>query len=70
MHKDEEEILESRDDLFPTLTELWRDGKYIEVANIVAHTAPFSNRANLIDFCVYFEKYLGREELKVLQRLI
>lgn len=70
MHKDEEEILEARDDLFPTLTELWRDGKYIEVANIIAHTSPFSNRANLIDFCVYFEKYLGREELKVLQRLI
>ena len=65
-----EDFLEARDDLFPTLTELWRDGKYIEVANIVAHTAPFSNRANLIDFCVYFEKYLGADELKVLQRLI
>ena len=70
MHKDEEKILEARDDLFPTLTELWRDGYYIEVANIVAHTEPFSNRANLINFCVYFEKYLGKEELKVLQRLI
>lgn len=70
MHKTEEELLEARDDLFPTLTELWKDGKYIEVAEIVAHTAPFSNRAKLIDFCVYFEKYLGRDELRVLQRLI
>ena len=70
MHKDEEKILEARDDLFPTLTELWLDGKYIEVANIIAHTAPFSNRANLINFCVYFEKYVGKEELKILQKLI
>ena len=70
MHKDEEEILEARDDLFPTLTELWRDGKYIEVANIIAHTAPFSNRANLIDFCVYLHKYLGSNDLQILQKLI
>ena len=55
--------LEARDDLFPTLTELWRDGKYIEVANIVAHTAPFSNRANLIDFC-FISKVSWKEELK------
>jgi len=65
-----EDFLEARDDLFPTLTELWRDGKCIEVANIVAHTAPFSNRANLINFCVYFAKYLGADELQVLQKLI
>ena len=65
-----EDYLEARDDLFPTLTELWRDGKYIEVANIVAHTAPFSNRANLIDFCVYLHKYLGSNDLQILQKLI
>lgn len=55
---------------FAELTEFWQDGRYALVADYIRFSEQFSNRANLIDFCVYLHKYLGMEELKVLQRLI
>jgi hypothetical protein len=66
MLKDEEKT----DFDFAELTEFWRDGRFNIVVNHIQHSEQFSIRANLIDFCVYFNKYVGKEELKILQKLI
>jgi hypothetical protein len=55
---------------FAELTEFWQDGRFNIVVNHIQHSEQFSIRANLIDFCVYFNKYVGKEELKILQKLI
>ena len=66
MHKNATE--ESK--LFLQLTERWQDGQYSQVADYIRHDIVFSDRANLIDFCVYLSNYLGMKELRVLQKLI
>ena len=55
---------DNQSNLFLQLTERWQDGQYAQVADYIRHDIVFSNRANLIDFCVYFESILGTEELK------
>ena len=55
---------------FIELTELWQDGRFGLVLDYLRYSEQFSDRANLIDFCVYFGKYLGTDELQVLQKLI
>jgi uncharacterized LabA/DUF88 family protein len=50
------------------LTELWQDGKYTEVANII-NTASWSS-SQFVEFCAYFIKYLGINELNVLQKIL
>lgn len=67
MHKTEED---NQSNLFLQLTERWQDGQYAQVADYIRHDIVFSNRANLIDFCVYLSKHLGIKELKILQKLI
>lgn len=67
MHKNAEE---NRNNLFLQLTERWQDGQYAQVAEYIRHDIVFSDRANLIDFCVYLSNYLGMKELRVLQKLI
>ena len=67
MHKTEED---NHTNLFLQLTERWQDGQYAQVADYIRHHQHFSNRANLIDFCVYLSNYLGMRELRVLQKLI
>tara|TARA_B000000441_G_C21644618_1_gene291409 strand:- start:567 stop:770 length:204 start_codon:yes stop_codon:yes gene_type:complete len=67
MHKTEEDNINN---LFLQLTERWQDGQYAQVADYIRHHRDFSNRANLIDFCVYLSNYLGMRELRVLQKLI
>ena len=56
--------------LFLQLTERWQDGQYAQVADYIRHGIEFSDRANIIDFCVYLSKHLGIKELKILQKLI
>jgi hypothetical protein len=60
----------NQSDLFLQLTERWQDGQYAQVADYIRHDIVFSNRANLIDFCLYLSKHLGIKELKILQKLI
>jgi len=60
----------NQSDLFLQLTERWQDGQYAQVADYIRHDIVFSNRANLIDFCLYLSKHLGLKELKILQKLI
>ena len=67
MHKNAED---NRNNLFLQLTERWQDGQYSQVADYIRHDIVFSDRANLIDFCVYLSNYLGMRELRVLQKLI
>ena len=67
MHKNAEE---NHNNLFLQLTERWQDGQYAQVADYIRHDIVFSDRANLIDFCVYLSNYLGMKELRVLQKLI
>lgn len=51
-----------------TLTELWQDREYQSVADIINQEN--WSRARLATFCAYFSKYLGREELEVLCKLL
>lgn len=67
MHKNAEN---NHNNLFLQLTERWQDGQYAQVAEYIRHDIVFSDRANLIDFCVYLSNYLGMRELRVLQKLI
>ena len=67
MHKTKED---NQSNLFLQLTERWQDGQYAQVADYIRHDIVFSNRANLIDFCLYLSKHLGIKELKILQKLI
>jgi hypothetical protein len=52
------------------LTEMWQDGKFEEVANIIKDSKEFSEKDRLIEFCLYFDKYLGRKELQVLHKFV
>ena len=61
---------DNQSNLFLQLTERWQDGQYAQVADYIRHDIVFSNRANLIDFCLYLYKHLGIKELKILQKLI
>ena len=61
---------DNQSNLFLQLTERWQDGQYAQVADYIRHDIVFSNRANLIDFCLYLSKHLGIKELKILQKLI
>ena len=67
MHKIAED---NQTNLFLQLTERWQDGQYAQVADYIRHDIVFSNRSNLIDFCLYLSKHLGIKELKILQKLI
>jgi hypothetical protein len=67
MHKKAED---NHNNLFLQLTERWQDGQYSQVADYIRHDIVFSDRANLIDFCVYLSNYLGMRELRVLHKLI
>jgi hypothetical protein len=61
---------DNQSNLFLQLTERWQDGQYAQVADYIRYDIVFSNRANLIDFCLYLSKHLGIKELKILQKLI
>jgi hypothetical protein len=51
-----------------TLTELWQDGEYNMVGNII-HAEDWS-RTRLAEFCSYFAKFLGQRELDLLHKFI
>ena len=52
------------------LTELWQDGKYTQVASHILDSKEFVEKDRLMDFCIYFNKYVGEKDLLVLQKLI
>ena len=40
------------------LTDLWYEGKYNEVASYITESKDFLEKDRLIDFCIYFSKYI------------
>ena len=52
------------------LTDLWHDGKYSEVASHISDSKEFLEKDRLIDFCIYFNKYIGERDLLILKKLL
>ena len=50
------------------LTDLWHNGKYSEVGDII--NAESWNSSRIADFCSYFAKYCGLKELRVLSKFL
>ena len=53
---------------FIELTEMWQDGKYIDVADVI-FTEDWDNE-RITKFCAYFVKYLGTKELELLYKFM
>jgi hypothetical protein len=53
---------------FIALTEMWQDGLFSEVGEVINNEN--WNRARVAEFCFYFNKYLGRGQLEVLHKFI
>lgn len=50
------------------LTELWQDGHYTEVGDIIRRERWFPSR--VAEFCSYFNKYLGSTQLNILYKFL
>ena len=53
---------------FITLTDLWQDGKYLEVGDIINKERWTPNR--VAEFCAYVYKYLGTNQLDILYKFL
>lgn len=50
------------------LTDLWQDGEYLEVGNIIREEN--WNASEVAEFCLYFVKYLGLKEFEFLYKFL
>ena len=50
------------------LTDMWNEGRYNELGDTM-RTEEWS-RSDVADFCNYFAKYVGLNELKVLSKFL
>jgi hypothetical protein len=50
------------------LTDLWNNGQYLEVGNIINNEQ--WNPTEVAKFCAYFTKYLGVNQLNVLHKFL
>jgi|11BtaG_2_1085332.scaffolds.fasta_scaffold90956_2 hypothetical protein len=50
------------------LTDLWNNGQYLEVGNIINNEK--WNPTEVAKFCAYFTKYLGVNQLNVLHKFL
>lgn len=53
---------------FINLTELWRNGNYLKVGQIIQRERWSSER--VAEFCAYFCKYNGTKQLEVLYKFL
>lgn len=53
---------------FIVLTDLWSNGKYIEVGDIIR--AENWSASRIAEFCLYFVKYLGLREFELLHKFL
>lgn len=53
---------------FITLTEMWRDHQYIHVGETIKQEQ--WNHQRLAQFCAYFCKYLGTDQLNILHKFM
>tara|TARA_A100001515_G_scaffold139483_1_gene134152 strand:+ start:4215 stop:4391 length:177 start_codon:yes stop_codon:yes gene_type:complete len=51
-----------------SLTELWQDGEYADVARIINEES--WNPSRVAEFCAYFNKYLGSNQLDILYKFL
>ena len=50
------------------LTEMWQDGRYVEVGNFIKDNGWLPRET--AEFCAYFCKYLGTNQLNILYKFI
>ena len=50
------------------LTELWQDGKYSSVGEFI-NKSNWTN-SEIVEFCSYFNNYLGKNQLDILYKFI
>ena len=53
---------------FIRLTELWQDGEYVKVGNIINDENWPSSR--VAEFCAYIAKYLGTQQLDIFYKFL
>jgi hypothetical protein len=53
---------------FIVLTDLWSNGKYIEVGDIIR--AESWKPSRIAEFCLYFVKYMGLREFELLHKFL
>jgi hypothetical protein len=53
---------------FIVLTDLWQDGFFSEVGDIISSEKWTQSRT--AEFCLYFSKYLGLREFEVLYKFL
>ena len=53
---------------FIKLTDLWQEGEYAEVGYIIKEEGWKSSR--VAEFCAYFNKYLGVNQLNILYKFL
>jgi hypothetical protein len=53
---------------FIVLTDLWSNGKYIEVGDIIR--AENWQPSRIAEFCLYFVKYMGLREFELLHKFL
>jgi hypothetical protein len=65
-------IKQKEDSMFPTefidVTEMWQDGNYNEVGDLIKNERWSSSR--VAEFCAYLNKYLGTRELDVFYKFL
>lgn len=50
------------------LTELWQDGEYEKVGKLILNSK--WSYAEVVEFCSYFNNYLGKNQLDILHKFI
>ena len=50
------------------LTDLWQDGQYLEVGNIIREENWTSSQ--VAEFCLYFVKHLGLKDFELLHKFL
>lgn len=53
---------------FIELTELWNNGSYNKIGEIIRREKWDQNR--IVEFCSYFAKYVGLRELNILYKFL
>ena len=53
---------------FIKVTEMWQDGKYLEVGELIHKEEWQASR--VAEFCAYLNKYLGKRELDLFYKFL
>lgn len=53
---------------YAQLTELWKDGEYARLGSIIKEES--WGNAKVAEFCAYFAKYMGLNQLNILYKFL